>query len=340
MKVDRGKVRPPEIGRYWINSHPLAFHQLRGRVVLVDFWDYTCVNCVRTLPYVQEWWQRYRDKGLVVIGIHTPEFTFARYESNVERGVKEFGLTYPIVVDSDYELWKAFANRYWPTKYLIDKDGYLVYAHFGEGHYDETEATIQQLLQEIDPKIELPPLMAPVREEDKPGAVCYQPTAELYLGYRRGRIGNEGGFKEDLVTHYHFDGDLEEGPFYAKGTWASTAEYLGSEGEDCRVLLKYSAAGVNLVMAAKPESAADIEILQDGNPLGEELKKTTDTVFREGRSFVHVDKARMYRLVDNHDFTTHALELRFQPGIAAFAFTFTSCLEAWDSKGQAREVRS
>ena len=339
MKVDRGKVRPPEIGRYWINSHPLSFRQLRGKAVLVDFWDYTCVNCVRTLPYVQAWWEKYKDKGLVVIGIHTPEFTFARYESNVERGVKEFGLTYPIVVDSDFELWKAFANRYWPSKYLIDKDGYLVYASFGEGHYDETESAIQEALREIDPTVVLPPLMEPIRAEDKPGAVCYQPTAELYLGYRRGRIGNEGGFKEDLVSEYTFDDDPEEGPFYAIGKWSSTAEYLGSEREDCKVRLKYSAAGVNLVLAAKDDSPGEVEILQDGKPL-DESQKTSDIFFRDGRSLIRVEKARMYRLVDNHDFATHTLELRFQAGIAAFAFTFTSCVEAFDPAGQARAVRS
>jgi thiol-disulfide isomerase/thioredoxin len=327
MKVDRGKVRPPEIGRYWINSHPLSFRHLRGKAILVDFWDYTCVNCVRTLPYVQAWWERYKDKGLVVIGIHTPEFTFARYESNVERGAREFGLTYPIVVDSDFELWKAFANRYWPSKYLIDREGYLVYAHFGEGHYEETESAIQDALREIDPKVELPPLMQPVREEDKPGAVCYQPTAELYLGYRRGRIGNAGGFKEDLTTDYVFDDDPEEGPFYATGKWASTAEYLGSEGSDCKVLLKFSAAAVNLVLASKPESVGEVEILQDGKPLTE-AQKTADTVFRGGHTFVRIDRARMYSLVDNHDFGTHTLELRFKPGVAAFAFTFTSCVSA------------
>ena len=125
MRVEKGKVRAPEIGRVWLNSTPLSFRQLRGRVVLVDFWDYTCVNCIRTLPYVQAWHERYRDKGLTVIGVHTPEFTFAQYESNVERGIREFGLTYPIVIDSNREIWKAFANRYWPTKYLLDKDGYL-----------------------------------------------------------------------------------------------------------------------------------------------------------------------------------------------------------------------
>ena len=153
MKVEKGKVRAPEIGRVWLNSSPLSFRQLRGRVVLVDFWDYTCVNCIRTLPYVQAWHERYRDKGLTVIGVHTPEFTFAQYESNVERGIREFGLTYPIVIDSDREIWKAFANRYWPTKYLLDKDGYLRWGHFGEGGYGECEQMIQELLREIDPGI-------------------------------------------------------------------------------------------------------------------------------------------------------------------------------------------
>jgi len=156
MKVEKGKVRAPEIGRLWFNSPPLSFRQLRGRAVLVDFWDYTCVNCIRTLPYVQAWHERYHDKGLTVIGVHTPEFTFAQYESNVERGIREFGLTYPIVVDSNREIWKSFANRYWPTKYLLDKDGYLRYGHFGEGGYHECEEAIQELLREIDPALALP----------------------------------------------------------------------------------------------------------------------------------------------------------------------------------------
>ena len=114
MKVEKGQVRAPEIGRTWLNSPPLSLRQLRGRVVLVDFWDYTCVNCLRTLPYVQAWHERYLDQGLTVIGVHTPEFTFAQYESNVERAVRDLGITYPVVIDSNYELWKAFANRYCP----------------------------------------------------------------------------------------------------------------------------------------------------------------------------------------------------------------------------------
>jgi thiol-disulfide isomerase/thioredoxin len=174
MKVEKGKVRAPEIGRVWLNSTPLSFRQLRGRAVLVDFWDYTCVNCIRTLPYVQAWHERYRDKGLTVIGVHTPEFTFAQYESNVERGIREFGLTYPIVIDSDREIWKAFANRYWPTRYLLDQGGYLRYGHFGEGGYGECEQVIQELLREIDPDLNLPAFMEPVREADQAGAICYR----------------------------------------------------------------------------------------------------------------------------------------------------------------------
>lgn len=331
MRVERGTVRAPEIGRVWFNSAPLSFRQLRGRAVLVDFWDYTCVNCVRTLPYVQAWHQRYRDKGLTVIGVHTPEFTFAQYESNVERGIREFGLTYPIVIDSDREIWKAFANRYWPTKYLLDKDGYLRYGHFGEGSYGETEQVIQELLREIDPSVSLPANMEPVREEDQIGAVCYRPTGELYLGNRRGRIGNEGGFKEDQIEDYDFSGALEENLFYASGRWASTAEYFEAVEEGPHSLrLKYDASAVNLLMACPHAASAEVVILQDGKPLSVS-QATRDTRFRtaveEPESYVVVDSPRMYFLVDNHEFGSHELELRCAVGVAAFAFTFTSCVD-------------
>jgi thiol-disulfide isomerase/thioredoxin len=315
----------------WYNSTPLSFRQLRGRVVLVDFWDYTCVNCIRTLPYVQGWHERYGNKGLTVIGVHTPEFTFAQYESNVERGIREFGLTYPIVVDSDREIWKAFANRYWPSKYLLDKEGYLRYAHFGEGAYRETEEAIHELLREINPAIALPPSMDPVRAEDGPGAVCYRPSAELYLGHVRGRIGNEGGFKADSISEYSFSGEMQEGYFYARGRWASTAEYLESvdDGEHI-ITLKYEAAGVNLVMAAPRGGSAEAVIRLDGKPLTRE-QKTVDTRFRSvngaEESYLLVQQARMYALVDHHDFGTHTLELSCGPGLAAFAFTFTSCID-------------
>jgi thiol-disulfide isomerase/thioredoxin len=340
MKVEKGKVRAPEIGRVWLNSTPLSFRQLRGRAVLVDFWDYTCVNCIRTLPYVQAWHERYRDKGLTVIGVHTPEFMFAQYESNVERGIREFGLTYPIVIDSNREIWKAFANRYWPTKYLLDKDGYLRYGHFGEGGYGECEQVIQELLREIDPTIQLPVLLEPLREEDHMGAVCYRASGELYLGNRRGRIGNEGGFKEDQIADYSFTGDLDENFFYANGRWASTAEYFeAAESGPHTLRLKYEASAVNLVMACPHAASSEVTILQDGNPLTRQ-QATKDTRFRPGtngaeESYVTVDSARMYFLVDDHEFGEHELELRCAPGVAAFAFTFTSCVDPVASALQA-----
>jgi thiol-disulfide isomerase/thioredoxin len=309
----------------------------------VDFWDYTCVNCIRTLPYVQAWHERYRDKGLTVIGVHTPEFTFAQYESNVERGIREFGISYPIVIDSNREIWKAFANRYWPTKYLLDREGYLRFGHFGEGGYGECEQVIQELLHEIDPGLELPALMEPLREEDHAGAVCYRASGELYLGNRRGRIGNEGGFKEDQIADYAFAGKAEENFFYANGRWASTAEYFEAVEDGPHTLqLKYDASAVNLVMASPHATKSEVVILQDGKPLTRK-QGTRDTRFRPGtkgdeESYVVVESARMYFLVDNHEFGSHELELRCSTGVAALAFTFTSCIDPVTSALQAASV--
>jgi len=340
MRVEKGKVRAPEIGRVWLNSTPLSFRQLRGRAVLVDFWDYTCVNCIRTLPYVQTWHERYRDKGLTVIGVHTPEFTFAQYESNVERGIREFGLTYPIVIDSNREIWKVFANRYWPTKYLLDQEGYLRFGHFGEGGYGECEQVIQELLHEIDPNLGLPALLEPLREEDHVGAVCYRASGELYLGHQRGRIGNEGGFKEDQIADYAFAGKVEENLFYADGRWASTIEYFEAvESGPHTLRLKYDASAVNLVMACPHAAAAEVVVIQDGRPLTRK-QSSRDTRFRPGvqgaeESYIVVDASRMYFLVDNHEFGEHELELKCSAGVAAFAFTFTSCVDPVASALQA-----
>ena len=130
----------------WLNTEPLTISSLRGKVVLVDFWTYTCINCIRTLPYVKSWHEKYKDKGLVVVGVHTPEFPFERSTPNVVDALKKFGIEYPVAQDNRYATWGAYRNRYWPAAYLIDKQGRIVYTHFGEGNYKETEATIQKLL--------------------------------------------------------------------------------------------------------------------------------------------------------------------------------------------------
>ncbi len=304
--------------------------------MLIDFWDYTCVNCIRTLPYVQQWHERYAAKGLTVIGVHTPEFTFAQYESNVERGILEFGLTYPIVIDADLELWKLFANRFWPSKYLIDAEGYLRWAHFGEGAYRSTEEAIQGLLRELDAGVVLPAVMDPVRTADREGAICYAASPETYLGHRRARCGNPGGLKDDSIADYDFpaSGDsfkLEESYFYLRGKWAATAEYAEAVGDGPHsIAIRYAAEGVNLVAASPRKPGGEIVMLQDGRPLTP-LQSAPDLRFRQTlggtEAYVSVDRARLYRVLANPEFGTHELELRCSEGVAAFAFTFNSCLD-------------
>jgi hypothetical protein len=203
---------------------------------------------------------------------------------------------------------------------------------------------IQELLREIDPSPDLPAFMEPLREEDHVGAVCYRASGELYLGNRRGRIGNEGGFKEDQIADYAFIGKPEENFFYASGRWASTAEYFEAvENGPHTLRLKYEAAAVNLVMASPHATTAEVVVVQDGKPLTRQ-QAARDTRFRpsanggEEESYVVVDSARMYFLADNHEFGEHELELLCSAGIAAFAFTFTSCVDPVASALQAASV--
>ena len=137
----------------WLNSPPLTRDQLKGHVVLVDFWTYSCINCLRSIPYVRAWAEKYKDSGLIVIGVHTPEFAFEKDQDNVKRAVSELKITYPVALDNDYKIWKAFNNSYWPADYLIDATGHIRYHHFGEGKYDESEQQIQQLLKEHNPQL-------------------------------------------------------------------------------------------------------------------------------------------------------------------------------------------
>ncbi|HXF51101.1 MAG TPA: redoxin domain-containing protein [Dehalococcoidia bacterium] len=332
MTTEQGPVRAPEFppNATWLQGGPLRMSELRGRVVLIDFWDYTCVNCIRTLPYVKAWHERYADKGLTIVGVHAPEFSFARDVDNVRRAIERFGIAYPVVVDNDFALWKAYANRYWPAKYLVDKEGYLRFYHHGEGAYDEVERAIQSLLRDANPSVELPDLMEPVRPEDRPGAVCYRVTPELYLGYQRGAIGNTSDVAPDRPSRYHDVGKHAEGFFYLDGEWLLAGEYLsrpfGASGPS-RLHVRYLAKDVNLV-AHPPVTGgpARIEVLQDGRPLPAE--DAGDDVRREGEAAVLVvDEPRMYQVVRNREIDHHELTLVTQSeGVALYAFTFTTCV--------------
>lgn len=322
-------VPAPEIGRTWFNSSELSLAALRGRVVLMDFWDYTCVNCLRTLPYLLEWDRRYREKGLTIVGVHAPEFSFARRAERVERAVAELGLRYPVVLDNDFVIWRLFGNRFWPAKYLIDNDGLVRLAHFGEGAYAQFEAAIQELLKELEPQVELPPLLPPVRESDRPGAVCYPVTPELYLGYRRGRIGNAEGFQRDTAADYKLPAELPGDVFSLGGRWVSRDEFLESAaagGSPSRLVLPYLAKEVNLVMAPVEGREFTLTVRQDGGPLAREDAGTDVEYIGESASLVRVREAKMFRLVANAGYAARRLELEAaESGLNLYAFTFVSC---------------
>jgi thiol-disulfide isomerase/thioredoxin len=303
---------------------------LRGRPVVVDFWDYTCVNCLRTIPYLKEWYGRYSPHGLAVIGVHAPEFAFARERGYVARAVKDLGINYPIVLDNSYAVWDAYANRYWPAKYLVDKDGYVRFYHFGEGAYSEVEGQIQSLVKESKPEAELPEVMPPVRPEDQPGAVCYRGTPELYLGYGRGRIGNSDVWP-DKTARYREELTERDGYAYLAGDWLLGKESISrseaASGESL-LYLRYSAKEVNVVVYPPRKPPGNIELLQDGHPLPAE-DAGADARMEDGRSVVLVQAPRMYKLVNNREFGTHDLSLSTtSDGIGLYVFTFVTCTAA------------
>ncbi|MBI3956133.1 cytochrome c biogenesis protein DipZ [Candidatus Gottesmanbacteria bacterium] len=227
----------PELiaGGEWFNSDSLSIKSLRGQVVLIDFWTYTCINCIRTLPYLKSWHAKYKDKGLVIIGVHTPEFEFEKNPDNVARAIADFGITYPVMQDNDYATWNAYANRYWPAKYLVDKNGKIRYTHFGEGEYDETEMKIQELLKEAGSLTDATPV-------DNPSYRVQARTPETYLGSLR------GDYSRITTT----------------GTWTVGEEYaMPSAG--AKLSFRFDAAEVFLVMRPKAKGVqGNIRVLLDG----------------------------------------------------------------------------
>lgn len=336
MALDKtSAVYAPEFPAYgaerWLNSPPLTMEELRGRVVVVDFWEYTCVNCVRTLPYVTEWHRRYADYGVVIVGVHTPEFAFGRDRANVARAVEEFGIEYPVVLDSDYDIWRLYTNSYWPRKYIVSRDGKIIYDHVGEGGYAETEELLQKLVREEYPDAELPPVMAPARAEDAPGALCYPRTPELYCGYGRGRYGNVEPVARDEARSYADEDEHVEGRLYLSGKWRLGEEQATFEGENNAqagnyLLLPYKANEINAVMAAPPGETARVYVYRDGEPLAES-DAGADVAFDDGRAYVDVSVGKMYRLLDAEKYDAGELSLHpTRPGVSLYAFTFGSCV--------------
>ncbi len=296
----------------------------RGAVVLVDFWESTCVNCLRTLPYLKAWHERYAGRGLVVVGVHTPEFDFTADPGLVAAAVRAEGIQYPVILDQDRGTWLRFANHYWPAHYLIDGRGYLRFEHFGEGAYGDTEEWIQRLLREAGDSGSMPELLEPVRAEDRPGAVCHPATRETHLGFHRGKLLAPEGYRPDEEVRHRGrpEGPAPPGMFSLRGLWLHEAEYLETREPGAELDLLCEASGVNLVL----EPGGELEIEVDGAAVtaGE---RGADLVERDGRTFAVWERGRMVRLVESSVFRRRHLVLRFpRPGVRAYAFSFSTCV--------------
>jgi cytochrome c biogenesis protein CcdA/thiol-disulfide isomerase/thioredoxin len=302
-------VKAPEIipGGVWFNSQPLTLKELKGKVVIIDFWTYSCINCQRTLPYLRDWNEKYKDKGLVIIGVHAPEFEFEKNEKNVAQAIKDFNLTYPIVQDNDFATWRAYNNRYWPAKYFIDKEGYVRYSHFGEGAYDESEKVIQELLKEagatdISSEINNPTYQIQAR------------TPETYLGYGRiDRFASSETIKKDALSTYSAPESLGSNQMAYTGNWNIMEEYANPQ-KGAKLYLNFDAQEVFLVMRTKG-SPAKVKVYVDDKlqNFGEDNIGGTVTV----------DKDTLYKLIKLPTPGKHNLRLEFEDSNAElYAFTF------------------
>jgi thiol-disulfide isomerase/thioredoxin len=331
--ASRGEGKPaPELdgGLTWLNSTPVKLADLRGKVVLLDFFEYSCVNCIRTFPYLNEWRKRYANDGLVVVGVHTPQYGFSMDPQNVNAGVQRLDVAFPVVVDSDFHIADAYGNRFSPRLFLIDKTGTIRFDHTGEGAYEETELTIQKLLHEIDPSRRFPAPMQPVRAMDRLGAVCYPVTTELYAGQTRGRLGNTGSVGSNGAAVFALPEQLEEGLIYAAGEWDNRSEYLrhtrDTDDPQDLIALRYRATEVNVVM--KPEDVYWMRVFvkQNGNWLPKEVAGDDITYDDQGRSYVEAKSARMYNLIRNQPYGTHDIRLIVRSrGLSVYSFSFGTC---------------
>src|SRR5215204_1347374 len=296
----------------WFNTaggDSLSMAELRGTVVLIDFWTYTCINCIRTLPYLEAWQRRYGSKGFAVVGVHSPEFPFEKDADNVRAAIRQNHLTYPVVQDNDLATWDAWGNQYWPADYLVDAQGNVRHAHFGEGDYDETERAIRTLLDEAGHRD-----LGPGARASGQSPSTELTTPETYLGALRAR----GWVTPVHPGHQDYGaaaGPLSINQFAYAGRWAITDEDATSE-EGAEIDLEFDARRVFLVLGS-PERARRIQILLDGRPIPE--NRAGEDV-HHGR--VTVGAQRLYRLVDLPAVSQHRLSLIFEPGISGYAFTF------------------
>ncbi len=303
----------------YINTSSEEIDQnIEGKVVLYDFWTYSCINCIRTLPYLTAWDEKYSDEGLVIVGIHTPEFEFEKEYDNVVFATKKFGIKYPVVQDNDKETWNEFQNRYWPRKYIADHEGYIRFDHIGEGAYAETEKVIQLLLEErsnaYGKTIEKKELV----NLDEFSHATFR-TPELYFGFNfaegRNQLGNEEGFSKNKIVDYQLPETFREHYFYMDGTWKNNNDGMELISDSGKIVLNFNAKQVNIVAS----ESAMLEIEYDGGKIPNEIKGLD--VSEDG--IVNVSEPRLYNLIELEQEGSHEIIIHVKnPGFEIFTFTF------------------
>ena len=320
MDKSRYKQAPELVGiAHYLNTTPEELEKnMEDKVVLYDIWTYSCINCIRTLPYITAWNEKYSDQGLIIIGIHSPEFEFEKNIENVKAAVKKHGITYPVVMDNDWETWNAFENRYWPRKYIADHEGYIRYDHIGEGAYKETEKVIQELLKErsLDFGIQNTAEASLVNIDEFKHSNFRTP--ELYFGYKlaqgRNQLGSDEGFNPEKIVTYRNPDRIDLHKFYPIGDWINHAESMVLKSESGSIKLLFNAKQVNIVTA----NNAEIQILLDGKPIPSEYAGT-DVI----GSVLNVRSPGLYNIIDSTIASTHELELIINsPEFEIFTFTF------------------
>jgi cytochrome c biogenesis protein CcdA/thiol-disulfide isomerase/thioredoxin len=317
-----GALPPLDGATEWLNSPPLTREGLRGKVVLVNFWTYSCINCLRTVPYLRAWAEKYKDQGLVVIGVHTPEFAFEKRSANVRKAIKDLGIDYPVAVDSDFALWRAFGNQYWPAFYFVDAQGRVRHHQFGESQYEKSEQVLQQLLAEAGRKTILPELAAP-QGEGALAAPARSParSQETYLGYERTRnFIPRGGIAGGRMQTYKTAPALETDQWSLGGDWTVEPERAVLSGTTGRIAYRFDARDLHMVLGPSADGKpVRFRVRVDGKP---PLESHGSDVDAQGNGTV--DSHRLYQLVRQPDNGADRLfEIEFEdPGVQAYVFTF------------------
>ncbi|MBI3419485.1 MAG: thioredoxin family protein [Proteobacteria bacterium] len=295
----------------WLNSDPLTIHDLKGKVALVDFWTYSCINCLRTLPYLKAWQERYKDQGFIIIGVHSPEFDFEKNTTNVEKAINRFHITYPVVQDNDRFIWDRFGNEYWPAHYLIDRQGRVVYTHFGEGEYDRTEHNIRALLETNAPLAKL---------EEEPARAAYHQSLETYLGSERGERAQL--IPTGAPDTYKFPEELSHDYWSLQGKWKRADQYVEAQSSAAGLRLRFRGGKVFLVLGTADGQPVHARIFYDGKLVGDKAGKDV----KDG--FVEIKEHRLYELFDRKSKSIFGsdegiIEIETErPGLQAYAFTF------------------